>query len=796
MGVEGERTAPLDLAYLDTETIGFHGVAALIQYAINGGPVQLHEVFERPTQDTLKLIEYLCTCRVVGFNLTFDWFHICKLYTILLLTNKEDWDLPPDPYEMAAVEMEARDGPCLKPAGAVDLFLYAKKGPYQSLMDRDDIRLKKVPAILAHDLANELETRVKLPDVYFARRKDKYAPKWKVRPEEDGFCDIVLSFEPSSALKALCADLFKDEVIKFDDIAPKCDKAVEFGYAPFAKAVAPNGKGKDTWKGAWPDLAYKHNAHWTFNTEARKYGEQDVILVRRLFEAWTPPLDDDDSILACCVAAARWKGYALDLNKLRRLKSKAEEESKIAPKDAGRSRAWLMEVLSDTEKAVINDTTNKVELEKIAKLDRIDCTACDDDTRAKCTVCEGMGQVHTHTYEAGWRAGQILKARKAAYDVNIYEKLLLAGRFHASFKIIGALSGRMAGADDLNAQGIKATDEVRSCFLLAFDGETLTGGDFASFEVVLAEAVYKDEALHKDLTEAVKCANCDGTGKIGEEDCKPCEGKGKYVRKLHGLFGQQVFTDMTYEDILASAGTADDVYNNAKRAVFAMMYGGQGNTLASRLGVPIDTAEEAYQRFIEKYKGVGKARKKVFEMFCSMRQENGIGTPIVWREPADYIMSIFGFKRYFTLENSICRELFGLAEKPPPSWARHKVKVVRRDREQTAGGATRSAVFACAFSIQAQNMRSGANHEIQSPGATLTKKLQRRIWDLQPAGIGPWVVRPMNVHDEINCACNNRETIKKILELKSEFVTEYRAKVPLLKIAWKETMNDWSGKHS
>src|SRR4029079_19641999 len=107
------------------------------------------------------------------------------------------------------------------------------------------------------------------------------------------------------------------------------------------------------------------------------------------------------------------------------------------------------------------------------------------------------------------------------------------------------------------------------------------------------------------------------------------------------------------------------------------------------------------------------------------------GSQVVWDEPADYIESFLGFKRYFTLENMICRALFDLARKPPKNWKDCKVKVVRRDKVQTAGGAVASALYGAAFQSQAANMRAAANHEIQSPGGQITKDVQRRIWNLQ-----------------------------------------------------------------
>src|SRR5262249_20295005 len=103
-----------------------------------------------------------------------------------------------------------------------------------------------------------------------------------------------------------------------------------------------------------------------------------------------------------------------------------------------------------------------------------------------CEVCDGRKTVR---HPASRRAQEVLDARMAEKEIELYDKLIQAGRFHASFKIIGTLSSRMAGADKLNPQGVKKTKEVRKRFPLAPDGYQLCGGDFQSFEVVLADAV-------------------------------------------------------------------------------------------------------------------------------------------------------------------------------------------------------------------------------------------------------------------------------------------------------------------
>lgn len=761
--------------FLDTEGCGLTGPTCLIQYAVDDGPIQLHSVWTTPVKDTMELIEWICNQEVIGFNLAFDWFHFQQLYTCLSLLR--DKHAEPDILEYASIEAKARDVDiCLKPKSALDLFLHAKKGPYQSLMEREDVRIKRVPVAIAYMLAEELERSVHLPDIYFARRSDKNAPKWKVMDieEEESFKDVVLTFAPTSALKALCIDALKlnpDDVMYFADVSlPKKAYPEELGYAPFALALAPKGPVTGDWKGAWPEKISNHITHWAYNELARKYAAKDVELTRELYKFFgSPEMGDVDSILACSVGAIRWRGYRVDLDKIRNLKAMAVGRMMGTPIAPNAVRAWIEPDLSDEEKSVLTDT-KKVTLEAIAEGPEWD----------------------GHPAQA--KAKAVLDARSAQKEIELYDKLLIAGRFHASFKIIGALSGRMSGADDLNPQGIKATDEVRSCFPLAWDGQILTGGDFSGFEVVLADAVYNDPDLHRDLTEVKPCTNCAATGKKNGETCKVCGGKGKGTKKIHGLFGQHVFTDLSYDEIVESAGAKDDLYSKAKRAVFAMLYGGEGHTLKERLGVDLETAEKAYIAFTTKYKQVGAARRKVFDAMCSMRQPGGIGTEVVWAEPADFIETIFGFRRYFTLENKVCKALFMLANDPPEEWLAIKIKVVRRDRVQTAGGATRSALFGAAFAIQAQNMRSGANHVIQGSGAFLTKVLQTMIWNLQPTGIHPWEVMPMNIHDEINCP-TKPEVQPKIVQTVKDFVEIYKKQVPLLKMDWKDVMADWSGKH-
>lgn len=781
--------------FLDVETCGFHGMAITLQYAFDDGPIEIHEFWTKPIDESLDLLKRIAETTVVGFNLAFDWFHLAKMYTTLTLASQRIGEYEyPDEYidQMAILEEQARNGPCYKPKSCFDLMLHARKTEYQTTMDRGDIRIRRVPTALAWQLAKELEKRILFDPILFARRKNKLAPKFVVRDIQrpDGeldpnFKDIVLKFRPSTALKALAVHALKlpeSDVITFGDIeVPKAFMPVEYGYAPFALAVGTRAN----WKGAWPAVIDKHIRHWAYHEKARDYARRDVDYTRRLYKHFdSPATGDDDSTLACMVASVRWRGYAIDIEGLKGLKQQALKnigKYPIAPRAA---RKYIEEVMSVTEKAVMQGSTKKVILEEIAAFGDEDCPF------GACEHCNQTGKIKN---EAAERARHILEARRGKKEIELYDKLLRAGRFHFSVRVIGTLSSRMAGDNGLNPQGIKKSKNVRSKFPLAFGGLELEGGDFAGFEVVLADAAYGDLLLRKDLLTCEKCrqAQVIYTGSV--KKCPNCGSNKTY--KIHALFGVHVYPDMTYDDIKATdggPGGVEDKYTKCKSAVFAMLYGGEGYTLQTRLGVNRETADKAYEKFVERYRQVGIKRQRVIDMFQSMKQTGGLGSRIEWHEPAEYIESLLGFRRYFVLENMIAKALFELANKPPVEWKSVKIKVIRRDREQTAMGALQSALYSAAFQMQAGNMRAAANHEIQSSGAQITKHLQRKIWDVQPHGANPWLVQPANVHDEILCP-TLPEIKSEVSKVVADTIETFRPKVPLIEMEW-GSMGTWADK--
>ncbi len=764
------------MIFIDTETCGLHGVPVLIQYAENDGPVVLHDIWTTPMEETIALIDWFLTEDLVFYNATFDWFHLVKIYSMLNLVFY-DGDTPMEHLqELAEREAEARDGFCLKPKGVLDLMLEARKGKYQNTMNRSPIRVRRIPIQMGDLLAEELNNRVPLNPLFFARSKKGI--QWHVLPIEDdlNFCDVCLIFSPSTSLKALAADLLGKKATKFEEISlDRQFSPKELGYAPFAAAgYKPKDKPfvnikveemTTDWKETWPSKLYYHVEHWSYNPQARKYAEDDIINTRGVYYGLNcPEFNDDDSVLACMVAMVRWKGFAVNETMLDKVIAKYTKLAASCPfKDS-----------SQKVQMYLKDAMLPVEAEYV-KVDKIDTPKTGDalseferdpadlliDNSSKQLLMKIM---EWGDHPAAERAREVFTARDANYKVKMLNKIKRAGRFHASFKVIGTKSSRMSGTDGLNAQGIVGTDEIRSIFSLAFDGEKASIGDFCAFEVTLMEATYKDPQLRESLLAG---------------------------KKIHALFGMELFPGHTYEEICASEHTENDMYKKGKSGIFAMGYGGSEYTLETRLGVSAEVADRAYHSFARKYPGIGEARQRIIDKFCTMSQEGGLGTAVVWKDPDDYIESMMGFRRYFSLENKICKALFDLAENPPKDWYKLRIKVTRRDRQQTATGAVRSALFGAAFGIQASVMRAAANHEIQSPGAQITKNLQCDIWALQPHGVHPWRVRPMNVHDEVAVVHSPEVEIKPVID---NCVEKFKSKVPLIAIDWKSNVKSWAEK--
>jgi hypothetical protein len=750
----------VSIAWLDTEGKGLIGPTSTLQVKwTSEEPTIVYRVWDEPARVILRIIERLVEVEAVGgFKLTHDWFHIQMLYCVLRLL---DPARPPTANGWCQVMREARFGPCVKPRSALDLMLYVMRGPLQATMERDDIRLRKVPIQLAHLLAQELKARIPLPGIYFHYRESGY--EWRVEPIEDkpGFADVVLRWGASRGLKQISRHVMGlKDVLDYD--MPK-------QFMPKERLFDPYGTG-------WVQHSNYHDAYWRLDKRAQQYARDDVE--RLTFGLWEylgrPAHGDTDSILACLVGSSRWRGFALDLELLKQIRDQAHKAKEAFPRAPKPVLYGLRQRCSPMEAINIEDTCAE-------------------------TLTEIAGSREGDSWKGGWGdqhpaaqfARGVVVARSKDKEEDMAEKLLSVGSFHPDMNIIGALSGRGSGAGGINMHGVPGAQKgshMRESFLLA-DGrvnlngeadeflmadrgwsmwehdfewaELLDAGDFDSFEVAIAAAVYNDENLTADLRSG---------------------------KKIHAIYAS-IMLELDYDVVMKKENKS--IYNDGKRAFLGRLYGAQDPKVSKVLNRPIEQIRRNEAKLAGRYPGIGRARQLIAEQFCSMKQMGDVGSRIEWHEPADRVESLFGYARYFTLENQICRALFELGQSPPGEFRDTTAVQRTAGRTQTAGGALQSAIFGCAFNIQASAMRQAANHQIQSTGAQITKELQRAIWDVQPAGIHAWLVRPMQIHDEIQCPRQPHIDLRSVV---AGVIERFRPRIPLLKMEWLQGLRNWAEK--
>jgi hypothetical protein len=721
----------------------------------------------------------MCEHTVVGFNLAHDSFHINRTYGVLkhLPGNKVPTPLDIHDWENDPV---CHDTYCVKPKNCIDYLVIGKKGLFQSVLKQKDIVLKKVPKVLAPLILEELKNKVEIPDIYFKGNKTIRGANWKIidlvdhadgsfseitNPNEineaikkgtlnTNFVNIRLSFNPSAALKNIIEYITGDECITIEDL-PQLKKPEEYSYFPTL--------------GTWLGVADEHIKGWSNDPQRIKYAENDISYLRILRDYYhnndinfDDSSVDSDSNLAWAVGVAFWKGFNVDLEKIKIQRERIDLELRDSAAVSFNSPQWVLKYLheaaSPLEKQGINDTKSET-LRNI--VEDIDFQEGNPELVKRCSL--------------------ILRLRHIYKELDLYVKLLAAKRLYVQFKVIGTKSNRMSGGGEsfttsrgaINPQGIKKAPEVRECFLLAFTDMLLSGGDFDGFEVSIAEAEYNDPELRKDL--------------LGG-------------KKIHGLFAEAMY-NITYSDILLGKDLSEQEpnghYARGKKAFFGRLYGAQITKLMNVLWLTEEQILKGLETFFTRYKKVKENQDNIYNDHQALVQEGGIGTKIVWKEPKQYIESFLGFKRYFTLEYSICRTLFTMAQNLSDTFSEkslRSVRLVRRDRVQTAGGAAQSAIYAAAFNMQSQIMRSAVNHKIQSPGGQITKDLQFRIWDkFQPYGCNKWHVMLFNVHDEL-MVCHLEELSDAIASLVNAFLEEMKKIIPLISMKWKIGLKNWGMK--
>jgi hypothetical protein len=444
----------------DTETVGLTGPIMLLQYAKDDGPVRIHNVFNSTVDSTIRIIEDIVDDYVCAFNLTFDWFHLCKDYNILTaLRTVHGGDHVPTKSSYRDMELREPTEYCLRPRDAVDIMLIARKTELQAIMKRKPIIIKNVHLSIALALKNKLEATFKFPDMIKAT--------WELwdggndMPVRTGFTHIRAKFSGSMGLDAVSNFILGTGKSSFipEQLYVKDDS--KHLYDPVSGIWLPK---------------FDANRNYWGSSRGLEYAETDVIRTRQLYNYFKSKGDinspDVDSLLACSVGSNRWRGFELDSSKVREYLSKDEQEV----------QQFIMEYGYGCDA----HARIKRELYNLG----MPTNSTNDDSLKRLSESE-EGSVRVRNY-----CKRIRRVRSAKKRADILKKLSTVNRYRPDFVVVGTRTGRMSGTGGINPHGI--TESIRDCFL--FD----QGGDFDSFEIFIQDALYGDDQFHADIIEGRK----------------------------------------------------------------------------------------------------------------------------------------------------------------------------------------------------------------------------------------------------------------------------------------------------
>lgn len=670
----------------------------LIQTALNAEEVRIDNFWTNTRNQNISLIESMMDKRVVIYNGVFDWFHIVKAYNVLMEMKSNVMN----PNNYWAIEARNPGKYCLKPSKIKDIMIHCQTGPYQYIMNRKPVYVKKVPIEYADHLVDIIQSGLDLPMEFNVKTKE--------REDETDWVDVQIGFKPSAKLDVIANDILGTGKVGIS--LKGLTKPEEKGWKPYG--------------GGWIDVFDEWYDFWQENYE---YAKVDVELLRDLDNFFEQPESTYNDELIACVANTRWKGFKVDLDILGEqrveIKSKRRDlymwdKSVVNINSAQQVLAWLHQGASDIEKEIIVSTNKKL-MKKVAKM---------GNTKAK----------------------MLVEQRELIYDLKILDKLAI-GRFHPSLKIVGAVSDRSSGADKFNIQGIKKS--LRKCIVMADnDDEVADGGDFDAFEITITVASSGDKKLESDVRDGKKFTALLGSSiydldyeKImhtqDEDQCWDCQG-------------------IDFEDCDTCSGTGKSkLYSDSKTATYQWLYGACNESIAQGLRIDLDSVQMGIEAFNSKYKGIGDRSNSILNDFTCLVCDEDSGH-ISFREPKKYAETLYGFRRYFDNEIKVVKFLYNLALNLPKEL--QSKDIVHRHKEQTISGCFMSALFGACFTISGSIIRAAGNHEIQGTGARITKGLQVRLWNLQPNGIHEFLVRLFNVHDEVQCVRKRSIRLKPTVE--------------------------------
>lgn len=745
--------------YCDCESVGLAGPTKTIQYAVDEGPVQIIPLYrgwedDPITRDKLEEIWNMLSftdTTFIGFNISFDMF---KLYQV----RHAHFGLPqnsvkrlPDPFMCKSLDLQVhamRNSP-LSP------FAFRRGSKSVAV-------IRRIPVIAKDYVSNLVTEQLK-----------KYIPKqdeFKITVSEHTVKDrphlVSLSFNVSGGLKLKTLMIeYGLSTLKLDEVWPLPPKDIEKPWLPY-----------------WDDEVYEpyeeacervmHDPRSKFWA----YAQLDIIFTKILEAKLNFPKPDDKSECCHCVAFTRYWGFEMDKERLA-LSEKAytrrlgEIENEIQGTNL-RSPKQRLELLKPHFPILAN--TGKKVLEKL-----VDIPGVSPEGRRLAYAILDYGP-------ANQRLNQVNKVKDCTTN-----------RFHPDLRVMGTATGRMSGASGLNWQGIGQaslwfddakwldTQEESEDTLLnetlnseeeaAGEGQligirsslkTPFGGDFASFEVAIAAAVYQCPNLQAAL---------DGGLDLHSDT----------VYRCHKISRNRGYSYANVRNAYKNGDPEITGWRKAMKAiVFGIFYFMGAQKAADSLGLTLEEAEEVLQLFYDRYPEIQTYRQDVERRFITADTENWTKDSVARMESE--VIDLLGWKRSWKFEKDVATTLWELGHGRINCGVTGTVIRTIEKGEQQINQSIRSALLGSAIAIQAAVSRQAGNTPVQASGANLCTELMARLWVEQR-------IPMLCIHDELIMSAHPNFQVEKVQNTIKVWEAERRPLVPSLKFEYKN-LQYWSDK--
>lgn len=717
--------------FLDTETVGLQGQVKLIQYSFGMKDsvhfIRLFKGWEhRPSilKQLNKLWDWLKDSEVtfVGYNTQYDLFKLYITFHKMLGFEYDSYERPIEPFKCKTLDLQvvAMQKSILSP--------FAFKKPNKSIA-----RVSRIPKIAADFIEQKVleKLRPMIPDSLDIKVGHHEC-------EQEHLISLSFNIDGRVSLKGIIG-AYGLPTLKLKEVWPLPSEEKPFLPYPDVQHY---------------ELEPKLDAIMAdLNSPFYVYSKLDIVYLKVLYEKLGHPKPDYNSELTHNGAYVKYYGFDIDFEALDRAEEyygkKVEEIEKLLKGINPRSAPQRLELLKKYFPLLAS--TSKATLTALTKLEGADEEGVN---LAKALLAYGP-------------ARQKLVQIKAVKECK-------TNKAHPELRIMGTATNRMAGMSGLNWQGIGAFEEdgkIRVGLRTAI--KTQMVGDWSSFEVVIASAVYEDKVLQKIVADGIDMHSY--TTSIAHPDVL------EYF-KQHNIPEEEryQFVRTKYKEENAFFVKCR---KQIKAVVFGIFYGAQAFTVSEKLGITEGEAQKILDLFFKAYPGIKRYRDKIEEGFLTADKVHWSKNSIDRMEVS--LKDLMGFERRWDFEKDLCKIFWELGHSQIRTGVNEYIIRDKQKGIQSVDNACRSALLGAALGIQASASRQAVNFRVQSTGASLHKKLQAKLWVEKRVGT-------LQIHDEFIPIDKNFD-FKEADNLIKEYEIEARRLVPSVKFDYKNTER-WSDK--